>query len=179
MADLFEVFLLSITPFGELRLSIPVGILVYHLDVASVFCVSVLGNSLLAGFLIFFLKKIVLFFSSKSSVFKKSYDWWENNARKKHSDKIQKFGVIGLLLFVAVPLPFTGVWTGSLLATIMDLPLKKSWFAVSAGAIVSGLIVAATVLLGVSIEKYLGWEILLVGVAILVLAISIARRFMK
>jgi len=129
MSDILQVFLLSMTPIGELRLAIPVGIAVYHINATSVFFVSVIGNLVPAIFLLFFLKKVSEYFSKKSRLFQKLYAWWENNARDKHSEKIQKYGAIGLALVV----------------------------------------------LGVNIEKYFGWQ-LLIGLMALAIIISIIRK---
>ena len=125
MIDLLQVFLLSMTPIGELRLSIPMGILVFHLNAVSVFFVSVIGNLVPAVFFLFFLKNVSAYLSKKSVFFQKAFSWWENNARQKHLSKIQQYETIGLALFVAVPLPMTGAWTGALLATLMDIWTNK------------------------------------------------------
>jgi len=160
MSDIFTTFLLSMMPIGELRLAIPIGILVYHLDVVAVFFVSIVGNLLPTIFLLFFLKKISAYLCIKSVLFKKIFSWWENKTREKHITKIQKYEIIGLALFVAVPLPLTGAWTGALLATLMNLPLKKSLLALVFGVFGAGLIVTSLVLLGINIEQYFGWQML-------------------
>ena len=156
------------TPIGELRISIPMGIAVYHIDAVLVFFVSVIGNLVPAIFLLLFLKKVSEYLSRKSTLFNRAFSWWESNARKRHYEKVQKYGAIGLALFVVVPLPLTGAWTGALLATMMNLPLKKSIPAILCGVFAAGLIVTATVMFGVNIERYLGWKML--GVFLLILA---------
>jgi len=166
MVDLLQVFLLSMTPIGELRLSIPMGILVFNLDTFSVFFVSIIGNLIPAVFFLFFLKKISLYFSKKSIYFQKAFNWWENNAKQKHLNKVQKYGTIGLTLFVSIPLPLTGAWTGALLATIMNLPIRKSLSAIITGVILAGLITTTLVLFGINIKEHFGGQIL-VGLLIL------------
>ncbi len=158
---------MAMTPIGELRLAIPMGVLVYQLDPVLVFFVSVVGNLIPALVILFFLKKVSVYLSAKSNFFQKLFNWWANNTKGKHSDKIEKYGAVGLALFIAVPLPLTGAWTGALLSTLMNLPLKKSAPAVFAGVIGAGIIVSALVFLGINIEKYLGWQVL----ALLLLAI--------
>ncbi|MDP3882639.1 MAG: small multi-drug export protein [Candidatus Staskawiczbacteria bacterium] len=165
MSDLLQVFFLSMAPIGELRLSIPIGMAVYQLNAVAVFLVSVIGNLLPVIFLLFFLKRISLLLSEKSKTFKKLIDYWEGTTREKHSVKIQEYGAIGLALFVAVPLPMTGAWTGALLATLMELPIKKSLPAIFLGILISGIIVVSAVTLGINIEKYLDWQ-LYVGILI-------------
>lgn len=145
MTDLLQVFFLSMTPIGELRLSIPLGILVYNLPIIQVFLVSIIGNLVPAIFLLFFLKKISLYFSEKSVIFKKAFSWWENRTRMNYSGKIQNYGLLGLIIFIAIPYPLTGAWTGALLATIMNLPVKKSLPAIVAGVVLAGLIVTTIV----------------------------------
>jgi len=178
MSELLQVFLLSMTPLGELRLSIPMGVLVYHIDEVTVFLISVIGNLIPVAFLLLFLKKISIFLSNKSLFFKKAFNWWENNAKEKHLNKIQKYGAVGLALFVAVPLPLTGAWTGALLATIMNMSLRKSIPAIAAGVAIAGIIVSLLVIMGVNIEKYLGWQTL-VGAAILIALVFIVRQILR
>lgn len=160
MADLLQVFLLSMTPIGELRLAIPMGVAVYHLPVMYVFFVSIIGNLVPAIILLFFLKEISAHLSKKSVLFQKMFDWWQNNAKKKHLERVQKYGWMGLVLFVAIPLPLTGAWTGALLATLMDLPIKKSFLAILLGVLGAGAIVTTAVYFGINIEKYFGLQTL-------------------
>jgi len=177
MTDLLQVFLLAMTPLGELRLAIPMGVAVYHLSPVLVFFVAVIGNLIPAILLLLFLKRVSAYLSGKSVVFKKVFTWWEDSARKKHIAKIQEYDAIGLAIFTAVPLPLTGAWTGALLATMMNMSLKKSIPAVVAGVAVAGLLVTAFVVLGVNIEKYFGWQ-LLVEILVAVAIIFIIRKLL-
>lgn len=172
MTDLIQVFLLAMTPIGELRLAVPMGILVYHIDTLSVFFVSVAGNLVPAISFLLFLKKLSIYLSEKSVVFKKIFSWWENNARKKHIGKIHQYGVIGLVMFVATPLPLTGAWTGALLATMINLPLKKSLPAIFIGVTGAGIIVTSMIVLGINVEKYFGWQTLVGSLTFGALAVA-------
>ncbi len=176
MSELLQVFLLSMTPFGELRLSIPVGIAFYDLDVFSVFLVSVIGNLIPATLLLLFLEKISNYLSQKSSTLHKMLIWWQGKTKSRHYEKVQKYGVVGLILFVGIPLPFTGAWTGALLATLMNLPFKKSFPAVFTGIIVAGILATLAVILGVHIEKYFGWLALVGILAVIVFVIIIFKN---
>jgi uncharacterized membrane protein len=159
MIDVIKVFLLSMTPVGELRMSIPIGIAVFDLNVYLVFFVSVLGNLIPAIFILLFLKKISVFFEEKCKIWKKFILWWENRTKKNHSKKIQRYGFMGLALLVAIPLPITGAYTGALLATLMGLTFKKSLFAIFTGIVVAGIIVSFIVILGINMSQYLGWQL--------------------
>ncbi len=147
-------------PIGELRLAIPMGLAVYHLNVASVFFTAVVGNAVPVVLLLLFLEKFAEYISSKSGFFKNIFSWWQDNARKKHYENVQKYGILGLILFVAIPFPLTGAWTGALLATLMNLPIKKSLSALFMGIVLAGFIVSVLVVLGTNIDKYFGWQII-------------------
>ncbi|MFH1968520.1 MAG: small multi-drug export protein [bacterium] len=161
MEALLKVFILSMTPFGELRLAIPVGILIYQLNTALVFLVSVAGNLVPAFFVLFFFKRFSPYFSKKFQIFRKLINLWESNAIKKHSRKIQKYEFLGLMLLIGIPLPLTGVYTGALLAALMNMAFKKSIPAIFAGVVISGIIVTSLVIFGINIQDYLGWQVVL------------------
>lgn len=161
MIDIIQVFLLSMTPVGELRLSIPMGIAVFGLNAYLVYFVSIIGNIIPAIFILLFLKKISLIFAKKWEFLAKLLSWWEKRTKTNHSEKIQKYGFLGLTLLVAIPLPITGAYTGALLATLMDLPFKKSLFAIFTGIVIAGLIVTFIVILGINMSQYIGWQLLL------------------
>lgn len=76
--------------------------------------------------------------------FKKIIDWASEKATKKiaESTKLQNFAALGLFLFVAVPIPTTGAWVGSLIANFLDMPPKKAVPPIVLGIIVAGLIMA-------------------------------------
>lgn len=175
MPNLLEVFILSMTPIGELRLAIPVGLAIYKLNPLIVLPVSVLGSIMPAIFILFFFEKFSLYFSSKSAHLKKFFDWWTIRTRAKHSEKIEKYGAIGLLIFVSIPLPFTGVWTGSLLATLMNLHIKKSLLAIFIGTTMSGILVTSAVLLGINIHQYFDWQALIA----MIFAIGLIYLYLK
>jgi len=147
-------------PIGELRLAIPMGLAVYHLDVVSVFFTAVIGNAVPVVLLLLFLEKFSKYASKNSVFFKNVFSWWQNNTRKKHYENVEKYGILGLILFVAIPFPLTGAWTGALLAILMGLPIKKSLPAIFSGIVLAGFIVNILVTLGINIDKYFGWQII-------------------
>lgn len=169
MIEALQVFLLSMTPLGELRISIPIGIFIYGMKPLSVFLISILGNFIPAFLILICLKKVSEYLSSKFTFFHKIFSWWENNTKKNHLEKINSLGLMGLIMFVGIPLPMTGAWTGALLATLMNLPLKKSVPAILAGIIMAGIIVSTLILSGINIEKYFGWKTLLITLIIILL----------
>lgn len=143
-------FLLAMMPIGELRLALPIGVLVYHLPVWKVFVISIIGNFVPAVIILFFADRFHRWVEKKSGFF--STKWINNLARaqKKFSGNYEKYGLIGLLLFVGIPLPGTGAYTGALAAVVFGIPMKKSWLYVFSGVIMSALIVT---ILTVGVDK--------------------------
>ena len=157
-------------PIGELRLAIPIGMAVFKLHLALVFLTAVAGNLIPIFFILLAFKRASQFISEKSKTYTKLYEWWSQLTLSRHSKKVDEYGFWGLLLFVGIPLPFTGAYTGALLAVLMNFPLKRSIPAISLGVIMSGMIVTLLVVFGFNIEDNLIWQLiiaaLLLGVVI-------------
>lgn len=131
------IILLSASPFSELRGGIPVG-LSLGLEPLFVILLSIFVNCL-----VFF----PVYFGLKFFYDRIFYKWsvaryFVERTRRKGKPYIEKYGLLGLAIFVAIPLPVTGAWTGSALAWLLGLDWKKSFLAVTAGVIVAGLLVS-------------------------------------
>lgn len=133
-------FLISMVPIIELRGAIPVATGA-GLDWRIAIIVAVIGNMLPVPFIIIFIKKIFALMRKISPKLDKIVAKMENKAFSKR-DVIDKYGPWGLWIFVAIPLPGTGAWTGALIAAMLDIPLKKAFPAVAGGVITAGIIVA-------------------------------------
>lgn len=135
----WAVFYLSMLPITELRASIPIGLEVYGLPVVNTWIVAVLGNITPTIFILLLLPKIHDWLVKQKfvgEVLKKKMA----QAEAAFSGRYSKYGAIALILFVGIPLPFTGAWTGSLAALIFNIPFKKAiWL------IVAGICLAATI----------------------------------
>jgi predicted membrane protein len=142
-------------PFIELRGSIPIGIFAYKLDIFFVYIISILGNIIIIPVILFGIKKILKLLE-KVKVTKKLVTIIEQKG-KKAGDKILKStknGVYyGLFIFVAIPLPGTGAWTGSLAAAFLNLDFKKSFLSIALGVITAGIIIFTLSVIGVNILK--------------------------
>ena len=147
--------LISMVPFIELRGSIPIGIFAYKLDIFFVYIISILGNIIIIPVILFGIKKILKLLE-KVKVTKKLVTIIEQKG-KKAGDKILKStknGVYyGLFIFVAIPLPGTGAWTGSLAAAFLNLDFKKSFLSIALGVITAGIIIFTLSVIGVNILK--------------------------
>lgn len=143
---LLYALILTVLPIAELRAGLPFGIayaLAQNISITLIFSVIILLNILVVFVVFFFLDYL--------------HDWfmknkWYNKSFEKYLEKIQhkvdKFerhystlGFIALMIFVAIPIPGTGAWTGTFLAWFLDLDRRKSIIAISAGIIIAGFLV--------------------------------------
>ena len=131
-------FFMSMVPVIELRGALPSGVAMV-LSPWTAFAVSVIGKMVRVPFIILFIR-MLLDWMKKFDAFRRIAEKLEAKA-KKHEDKIVKYEALGLFILVALPLPGTGAWTGSLVAAIFDLRLKSAVPVIFAGVITAGLIV--------------------------------------
>ena len=133
-------FLVAMIPVLELRASIPVGVAL-GLHPLAAYGLSVLGNLVPVPFIIIFIRRIFTWMQKRGGWMGRVVDWLEAHAAKK-SETVQKWAFWGLVILVAIPLPGTGAWTGSLVAAMLDMPLKKAFPAIAVGVVGAGIIVA-------------------------------------
>lgn len=133
---------IGMVPIIELRGAIPVGVFTFHLNYIESFLASFIGNIIPVYFIVKYIRPLFDFFG-RWKPFKKIIDWASERATKKisESEKLQNFTALGLFLFVAIPLPGTGAWIGSLIANFLDLPPKKAIPPIIAGVFTAGIIV--------------------------------------
>ena len=131
------VFIISLIPTIELRGGIIAGYLL-GLPWLRNLVVAIIANVIPVPFILFFIKK-VLAFMRKHGILVKLVDWIEARGQSK-SNEVTKYEVFGLMLFVAIPLPGTGAWTGSLVAALLEMDVKKAMLSVFAGVLVAGFI---------------------------------------
>jgi uncharacterized membrane protein len=134
------VFLLSMTPIGELRLSLPVGVLVYHMPIWEVYVISVIGNFIPSFIILLFADKFHKWVEKKSGFFASGWLKALARAQEKFHGDYMKYGLIGLMIFIGVPLPGTGAYTGALAAFVLGISFKKSWPYVLFGIMISGIL---------------------------------------
>ena len=131
-------FLVSMVPVIELRGALPIGV-GFGLDPVLALVVSILGNMVPVPFIILFIRK-VLDWMKRFDKFRLIAEKLEAKA-KKHEGKIQKYEALGLFFLVAIPLPGTGAWTGSLVAALFDIRLKTAVPIIFAGVVTAGIVV--------------------------------------
>lgn len=126
-------------PLIEQRGAIPVGILGYNFNPWLVALVSLVGSFIPAPFIYFFFNKILDWMKTVKQ-FKKFTDFVDKKIQKG-SKKLEKYKEIGLISFVGIPLPTTGLWTGTAVAAFLGLDFKKSMVCVFLGGIISAVII--------------------------------------
>lgn len=139
--EILTIFLFAMAPISELRVAIPLGILVYNLPIWFVFIIVIIGNLIPTFLILWYLETVSNFLRKRSSFFEKFFSWLFEYTRKKHHKKIEKYAVWALLPFVAVPLPFTGAWSGSLIAFVFGIEKNKAFVIISLGVLAAGIIV--------------------------------------
>ncbi|MBR5313211.1 MAG: small multi-drug export protein [Clostridia bacterium] len=135
-----SVFGMAALPVLELRGAVPYGVAM-DLPLAAVLAVSILGNLLPVPFIILFIRQILAWMKAKSRRLRGIAEKLEARAQAK-GDILVKYETLGLFILVAIPLPGTGAWTGSLVAALFDLRMKHALPAIFLGVITAGLIMS-------------------------------------
>jgi uncharacterized membrane protein len=140
------ILFLGALPVTELRASIPIGILILKQSVKATFFFSVLGNILPIA-PIYFLLDPVSKKLSNTRCMRRFFEWLFKRA-KTHAKIIERYETLGLMLFVAVPLPGTGAWTGAIIASLLRMRFIPAFLAISLGVVIAAAIVTAILLIG-------------------------------
>lgn len=146
LAELFKgggkevaIFIISLLPILELRGGL-IAARILGVEFIKAFIICYIANILPVPFILLFINWIFNKMS-KWKPTKKIVDWLSNKTLKK-KEQIDKYGYFGLFLFVGIPLPGTGAWTGSLLAILLNLDKKKSFITISIGVLAAGIIMS-------------------------------------
>lgn len=137
------IFLISMVPLIELRGAIPYSVL-FGLDFLPSYIVCIVGNMLPVPFIFFFARRVLEWGADKKYI-GKFFSFCLEKGHKGGTKLQKKAGkglFVALLLFVGIPLPGTGAWTGTLAASILDMDFKTSVIAVMLGVILAGVIMA-------------------------------------
>lgn len=138
--QILSVFGLAMIPVFELRGAIPVGVAA-GLPFWMVFLTALLGNLLPVPFLILFTRRVFEWLRAKSALLERFVSRLERKAATKE-DLLKKYELLGLCILVAIPLPGTGAWTGSLVAAVFDIRLKHAFPAIALGVLIAGILVS-------------------------------------
>lgn len=136
--SILKSMMLSALPILEQKAAIPLAMYQWGLSDLEAFTYTLIGALLPAPLILLFMPRIINF-CRRVKFLKPIVDWYEKRALKKGTNII-KYQLLGLFLFVAIPLPTTGVWTGTTVAALLKLEFKKALLVVMLGAAVCGLI---------------------------------------
>jgi len=132
---------LSMIPLTELRLAIPAVYGVFDIPLWQIFFLSLFGNIIPAIILVYLLEPVSNFLRKHFKFFERFFTWLFDRTRKKFYNKHDKWGDIVLLLFVAIPIPITGVWTGSAAAFLFGVKKPKAILLMLGGITIAAIIV--------------------------------------
>lgn len=135
--DRLAIFLISLLPVLELRVGL-IAAKLYGIPLYEAFVICFIGNVLPIPFILLFLKKIFKFMKGFKKL-RPIVEWLEKKGTSK-SEAVLDRQLLGLFAFVAIPLPGTGGWTGALIASMLEMPIKKSLPSIIAGIFGAGLI---------------------------------------
>ncbi|MFA5362716.1 MAG: small multi-drug export protein [Candidatus Omnitrophota bacterium] len=146
------VMIMGALPISELRGAIPLG-LYFGMPLFKSFWLAVLGN-IIPVVPALFLFEPVSGQLRKIRLWRKFFDWLFERTRK-NSDSVQKYEALGLVIFVAIPLPMTGAWSGVVAASLFKIRFRYAFPAIVLGVLIAGLIVAVFCKVGM-----LSWNVL-------------------
>ena len=153
-SELIQIILITLIPTLELRASLPYAILVLEMPWYSAFLFVVLVNIIL-GPIVYFALRAFLHLVIKIPFFNALYERSLHKVQTKIHPKIEKYGELGLALFIGIPLPGSGVYTGALAAFVLDIKPRKFMVATVIGVLIAALIVLAVTLSGSEIFQWI------------------------
>lgn len=141
MGKLSFTALVSLLPVVELRGAIPFGHNVLGLGIWPAFLAGVLGNLLPVPFIIVYIRRVFQWMRRTMPRLNDLVDKLERKAHLK-GRKVTKYKYLGLMIFVAIPLPGTGAWSGALAAAFLDMPLRRAVPAIALGVVIAGVLIS-------------------------------------
>lgn len=148
--------LIAMIPVGELRAAIPIGVTLYKLPLLSSLFWSIIGNMIPVYIILIAFEHVAAWLQKHSAAADRFFTWLFERTRKKLEHSVERYGVLALAIFVAIPLPATGAWTGALAAFLFGIEKKKAFFAILAGVIAAGLIISLLTFGGTAIVNSRG-----------------------
>ena len=146
--DIIQTFMTAMLPVAELRLAIPVAISKLGIPWYYALPTAIIGNIIPVFILVPGLAIVTKWIKHFPHPFSTIIDWWFTHTKKKHKSKFDRYGGPALILLVAIPLPFTGAWSGSLASWLFQIPTKQGILFILIGVVISGIAVTLLTLAG-------------------------------
>ena len=154
LAEEFCVLICSMLPIIELRGAIPMAA-AFNMPWWQAYLLAVVGNMLPVPVILLFIKQFLTWAAGSKIKFLNKLANWLNRKVEKNRPKIEKFAFWGLCVFIAIPLPTTGAWTGSLVAAMIDMKFWKAMLTAFVGVLIAGTVVTAIVYGGIEALDFL------------------------
>ncbi len=136
-----KTILLAMTPINELRGTIPLAVTMFHFTPWKAMLLAYIGNMIPVFFLLWFWKYLSHVCMRKNKLINKLFLWLFNRTRQRFYKKYALYGNLALILFVAIPLPMTGAWTGTIAAFLFGISYRRSLGLIFLGVIIAGIVV--------------------------------------
>ncbi len=133
------LFIISMCPMLELRGGL-IAALILNMNPILSYIICIIGNIIPVPFILWLITKILEWMRNSNSKNINNIAKWLDKKVDKHKGQIEKYGYLGLVLFIAIPFPGTGAWTGCLIASVLDMDKKKSFLAALLGIFISSII---------------------------------------
>lgn len=142
--------LIAMLPISELRGAIPVAIGIYGIKPIDAFILAVIGNMIPVVPLLLFLESVSNFLR-RWNFWDGFFTWLFTRTHRNHSESFEKYGTLALAIFVAIPLPATGAWTGCAAAFVFGIKFRHALLAITLGVIAAGIIVTLITIAGINL----------------------------
>ena len=153
LSHVLLTFAAAMTPIGELRLAIPLALLTYDLDWYAALPVAVAGNLVPVLVLVPGLRRISRVLLSFPNPAGRLLLWQRERLMRVQGRRFERYGSLALIILVAIPLPMTGAWTGSLASWVFGIPPGRAIPLIATGVVIAGVLVTAVALSGIGLGR--------------------------
>jgi uncharacterized membrane protein len=153
LSEVLQIIILTFFPFLELRASIPYGILATDIHWLLVFIIAVIANIAL-GIILYLIIDKIIFVVRKIPFINRLYEYVIIRAQKRIRKYVDRYGDIGVAIFIGIPLPGSGVYTGALGSYLIGLSYKKFFIANIIGVLIAGILVTIITLTGSEVFSF-------------------------
>jgi len=151
MSPYLQAFVLSLLPIAELRGGIPLAV-AHGIPLWNAYLLCVFANILVIPIVYIFLNSLHHLFY-RLGFYRRTFDRYVNRTLSKAEDRVKKYGYWGVMLFVAIPLPITGAYAGTLAAWLLKLDIRKAFWYLALGVMISGTIVSIAIMTGLGVLR--------------------------
>ena len=153
MPDELIVLLTAMTPIGELRASIPLAITSMEMPWQRALGLSIVGNIIPVPFILYALRTVGARIEKQQNIAGRLLRWRTVRIQQSWGPRVQRYGFLGIVLAVAIPLPLTGAWTGALVVWTLHEPVRRGLPAIAVGVAIAGVVVTSLTLAGIELIR--------------------------